>query len=119
MRFRRIAVSLFAVGALVALASPTPADTFRVRATDARTWKPATKHISKGDRIRWKNPTNLTHTVTAYGGGWSKNSSISPGERTSFRFNNKGRYTYRCMTAGHSSLNGSECSGMCGVVHVM
>ena len=103
----------------MALASPSPAETFGVKATDERRWNPATRHISKGDRVRWRNPTNLTHTVTAYGGGWSKNESLSPGERTRFRFTKRGRYTYRCMTAGHSSIVDGECQGMCGVVHVM
>jgi len=107
-----------ALVAFVALAGPSPADTFRVRATSERTWKPGFKHISKGDRIVWKNPTSGRHTVTAYSGQWSKDTTLSPGEKTSFRFRTNGSYKYRCTRRGHSSLVNGECSGMCGEIHV-
>ena len=118
---RRILVSALALVALVLLAAPSPADTFRVRMTGTPgTFKytPDFKHISKGDKIVWKNRTSYTHTVTAYKGPWSKNTSVPAGERTGFRFKRNGAYYYRCTQPGHSSLNGSECNGMCGQIHV-
>ena len=116
---RRLVVMALALVALVVLAGPSPADTFRVRATSERTWKPAFRHISKGDRIVWKNPTSGTHSVVAYSGPWSKNSTLPPGERTRFRFRKNGSYKYRCTRPGHSSLVNGECNGMCGEIHVM
>lgn len=121
MNVRRIVVSVLAL-ALVVVAAPAPADTFRVKAAgDPGTyhWQPDFRHISKGDKIVWKNPTSANHTVTAYKGPWSKNSTIKPGERTSFRFRKNGSYKYRCKTPGHSTLTNGECNGMCGEIHVM
>ena len=120
MTLRRAALSLLTL-ALVALATPAPADTFRVKAAgDPGTyhWQPDFRHINKGDKIVWKNPTGATHTVTAYKGPWSKKASIGPGERTSFRFRKSALYKYRCMTPGHSTLTNGECNGMCGEIHV-
>ena len=121
MRFRRTVVMAVAAIAVVALAAPSPADTFRVRASGTPgnfTWSPDFRHIAKGDKIVWKNPTSSTHKVTAYSNNWSKNATISPGERTSFRFRKRGTYKYRCTVPGHSSLSGGECNGMCGEIHV-
>lgn len=121
MTFRRVLVSVLALGVLMAVATPTPAATFRVRASgsagDSR-WQPDLRNIKKGDKIVWKNPTGATHTVTAYSGEWSKNSTVSSGARTSFRFTKTGRFLYRCTQPGHSSLSGGECNGMCGEIRV-
>ena len=116
---RRILVSALALVALVVLATPSPADTIRVKATADRRWSPDFRHISKGDKIVWKNPTTGTHTVTAYKGRWSKNTSLAPGSRTAFRFTSKGAYFYRCTQPSHSSVVNGECNGMCGEIHVM
>ena len=121
MTFRRVLVSVLAVVALMAVATPTPAASFRVKASGSPgnySWQPDFRHINKGDRIVWKNPTGATHTVTAYAGEWSKNSTVPSGGKTAFKFTKKGSFKYRCMTAGHSSLNGGECNGMCGEIHV-
>ena len=117
MRLRKTLVTALAL-ALTLVAAPSPADTSRVRATDSRQWRPGFRHIVKGDRIVWKNPTSTSHTVTAYQGPWSKNTTVSPGGRTSRKFRRRGTYLYRCMTPGHSSLTGGECNGMCGEIHV-
>ncbi len=122
MRSRRILVAVLAL-VLVFVAAPAPADTFRVKARgDAPgnfRWRPAFQHINKGDRIVWKNPTSTSHTVTAYGDNWSKNTTIGSGDKASKRFRQKGTYRYRCTRVGHSSLSGGECEGMCGTIHVM
>lgn len=122
MTFRRILVTVVALTALVALAAPLPAATFRVKASGSAgsyQWQPDLRRIAKGDRIVWKNPTSATHTVTAYKGPWNKDASVGSGERTKFRFTKKGTYLYRCTAPGHSSLNDGECSGMCGEIRVM
>jgi plastocyanin len=99
------------------------ADTVRVRATGSASegwrWRPATRHAAKGDRVVWRNPTDRTHTVTAYSNNWSKNTQVGSGERTSKKFRRTGTYKYRCMVLGHSSLKNGRCTGMCGkiVVH--
>lgn len=119
---RRVLISVFAVVALMLLAVPAPADTSRVRMTGSPgsfLYRPSLKHINKGDRIVWKNRTGYVHTVTAYKGRWSKNSRVGAGDRTAFKFRRRGSYYYRCTRPGHSSLNGDECTGMCGQIHVM
>jgi plastocyanin len=121
MTFRRILVSAVALVALMAVATPTPAASFRVKASGSvgnYSWQPDFRHINKGDKIVWKNPTGATHTVTAYSGRWSKNSSVASGGSTSFRFRKTGAFLYRCMQPGHSSVSGGECNGMCGEIHV-
>ncbi len=118
---RRILVSVIALVALMGVAAPSPAGTSRVRASGSPgsyRWQPDFRHIVKGDRIVWKNPTSASHRVTAYQGRWSKNSTVAPGERTKFKFRRPGTYLYRCTVPGHSSLNSDDCDGMCGEIHV-
>ena len=93
-------------------------DTFRVKTTDNNRWNPDFRHITRGDRIVWKNPEsrNRTHDVKAYGNNWNKYEVLSPGEATRKRFRRNGTYKYRCTI--HSSLNNGDCNGMCGVIHV-
>ena len=78
-------------------------------------WMPKTVNISHGTKVTWKAVTS-SHTVTAYKGAWSKNTTINQGQSTSFTFNNPGVYKFRCRF--HSSLVNGVCSGMCGKVVV-
>lgn len=123
----RRAVATLVVGAVLALL-PAGAwgGTFVVRAvkcakTDAnewgRCWKPAFRHITKGNTIKWKNPASndVSHTVTAYK-GFKKDVTIAPGEATTKRFRRTGVFKYRCRF--HSQLADGECRGMCGTIHV-
>ena len=120
----RVPMILTAVAALSLTAVPAtaPAATFGVRATgDAPTnfrWMPDFRHIVKGNRVSWKNPTEATHRVVSYSGPWDKNTAIAPGETTAKRFRKPGKYLYRCTVTGHSTLSNGECRGMCGEVHV-
>lgn len=122
MRARIAIAGVLVTVMTLAWAAPSGADTFRVRATGSESegwdWTPMTRHLSKGDKVVWRNPTDKPHTVTAYGRGWSKNVRVDPGERTSKRFRRAGTYRYRCMTSGHSALNDGRCVGMCGKVRV-
>lgn len=86
-----------------------------VRATDNQ-FRPARVAVSVGEKVIWRNTGNQTHTVTAYGGNWSKNSTIVPGARTSRTFDQAGRYKYFCSI--HGDVVGGQCTGMCGRVTV-
>ena len=117
---RRLVIAL-TIACLVALAGPAGGGRVRIRAagsTGSWKWDPSFKHIVKGTVVIWKNPTSTTHKVTAYTNNWSKDTSVPAGERTRKRFKTPGLYGYRCTIPGHSSMNGSECNGMCGEVHV-
>lgn len=113
-------VVLLTIGALLLVAGPSQGDTFRIRATGSKSegfdWKPDFKPISKGDRIVWKNPTNVKHTVTAYKGPWTLNTVLEPGTTVKKVFKQNGAYYYRCKF--HSTMSDGICSGMCGHVHV-
>ena len=87
-----------------------------VKATSTNRWNPASTSVARGTKVVWKNPTTTSHTVTAYKGAWSKNVTLSPGQATSFSFNNTGTFKFRCRF--HSSVLNGVCSGMCGVVKV-
>ena len=121
----RLLVLAIAAGVILVPASSL-ADTKRFRAvgqTGSFRWEPMVRRIVKRDRIVWKNTTGTSHTVTAYGGRWSKNTLLSPGERTARRFRRAGLYKFRCTInagtpAAHSTLQNGRCSGMCGKVRV-
>jgi plastocyanin len=113
-----LVLTLAATGLVVAPGTST-GETSRVKAAGSPgsfSWKPATKKISKGDKVVWKNPTSADHTVTAYGGGWNKDARFSPGESVRAKFGSKGTYLYRCKL--HSTLSNGDCSGMCGKIKV-
>jgi plastocyanin len=113
---RRIVVIAVAALGLFAVSAPTMAARTRIKATDDRTWSPDFKHVVPGTKVIWKNGTNLTHTVTAYGGGWSKNSTVTAGTKTSKKFRKEGTFRYRCTI--HSTVTNGDCNGMCGTIHV-
>lgn len=115
---KRLAVTAAAAVAVVGLAAPSLGDTKRVRAVkkDGKyVWSNDFVTINKGDKVVWKNPTSVNHTVTFYKGA-KKNTTIGEGERTSKKFTTSGPKYYRCTI--HSTLNDGECNGMCGHVHV-
>jgi plastocyanin len=83
--------------------------------TGANVWRPKRVDITAGQTVKWK-AVEGSHTVTAYGGNWSKNVTLSQGETTTKTFNNNGTYKFRCTF--HSTLSSGTCSGMCGKVLV-
>jgi plastocyanin len=106
--------------ALVTLFAMAPAATSAVVVKGVSTssgfrWRPKTTNIAHGTKVTWKAVSG-SHTVTAYKGSWSKNTSISAGQSTSFTFKNAGVYKFRCTI--HSTLSNGVCSGMCGKVVV-
>ncbi len=92
-------------------------DTFRVKATANNKWSPDFKHITRGDRIVWRNPErhNTVHNVIATSDNWNKSETLSPGERTAKRFRKNGTYKYRCTIHSQGKRGAKD---MCGVIHV-
>lgn len=123
MYLRRVGAAALAVGLLFVFPGTSMGDTFRVKAVGSSPadykWNPSFRHITKGDKVIWKNTTNVTHRVVAYSGPWSKETDVSAGGTTSKRFKKTGAYLYRCTIPGHSSLANGNCTGMCGEVHVV
>ena len=114
---RKITISILAGTLLLVSAEPGLAKTYTVKATASDQWRKTHTYIGKGDRVIWKNPDSEDHDVTAYGGGWKLNETLSPGESVKKRFRKKGTFRYRCQL--HSALVGGKCQGMCGFVHVL
>ena len=111
-----------AVSAAIVMLVPTAAlsATKTVTARSTNTWGPSRIEINRGDTVRWSNPSSpiRIHTVLAYGGNWSKNVRLNPGDATTQRFREAGTYKFRCQE--HSTkLTGQPCTGMCGVVKVL
>lgn len=117
-RPRRIAFAVLVAALALALTLAGTAAARQVIRTKSNFYDPKRSSVSNGEKVIWKNPTNTDHTVTAYGGNWSKDVKLDPGERTSFTFSQNGTYKFRCKIIGHSSLSYGVCSGMCGKVVV-
>ena len=113
---RRVVALVLAV---VSLTFTVPAGSaVVVRATFADgsgVFKPRRVEVARDTRVVWKSVSG-THTVTAYGGNWSKNVTLSSGETTAKRFTANGVYKYLCTI--HADVVGGVCSGMCGRVVV-
>jgi plastocyanin len=109
-----------AVSAALLFPATSRGDTFKVRMVgsfpDFR-YKPDVRRIVRNDRIKFKNPEDQrTHTVTAYGGNWFFDKTLSGGEKVFKRFRRRGRFKYRCRF--HSKFERGECTGMCGRIRV-
>ena len=118
-RSRAMVSVVFVLVALVLMATLASAATFRVRArfidNDYR-WRPKTLEVPTGSRVVWRIVEG-THNVRSIGSNWSKSSgNIAEGGSTSFRFDSRGTYRYRCTL--HSELSSGTCTGMCGRVLV-
>lgn len=114
IRVRRTLVAVAALTTVIVLVSPSQAGNVTVRGNN-EAWHPKTAKISEGEKVTWK-AVDMTHTVTAWKGDWTKNVTLSAGEKTHKTFNNTGTYWFRCTI--HSSLAGGNCDGMCGKVKV-
>ena len=106
-RIIKLGVVLGLVAGLTLMPAAT-ADTVRVKATRNDTWDPAYKHITRGDRIVWRNPTGNFHNIKAMSNNWNYRKNLPPGERRAKRFRNNGTYDYKCTIH----------PGMRGVIHV-
>lgn len=121
---KRVSIALVMVlgASLATPMTPSTAARAKIKAagspSDGFRWDPATRSIGKGDRIVWTNPTGQNHTVSAYGGNWSKSTQIAPGEKTRKKFRKRGTFRFRCLVRGHSSISDGRCVGMCGQIVV-
>ena len=113
-RVRRTLVAIAALSTVIVLASPSQAGNVTVRGNN-QAWHPRTANISEGEKVTWK-AIDTTHTVTAWKGNWSKNVTLSPGEKTHRIFHHAGTYRFRCTI--HSDIVAGKCQGMCGKVKV-
>jgi plastocyanin len=115
----RIAVAAAAAALVLLLSQAIPAQASVLVKAGAGTgcvhFKPASLTVHRGTKVVWK-AVCMKHTVTAYGGNWSKNVTILRGQTTSRTFKTRGVFKYRCKL--HSSLVNGVCSGMCGKVTV-
>jgi plastocyanin len=98
---RRIGVILMVLAVVVGLLLMTGVAsgvTSVVKAADGNVFKPRHKYIFKGDKIRWKNTDNVSHTVKATDKktNWNYFRNLSPGETATRQFNNVGNYWYKC-----------------------
>jgi plastocyanin len=113
---KQLRLLLPAIALVTVLASiPSASGATLIRGVSTNRWRPKVTDVAPGTRVTWKAVSG-THTVTAYKGNWSKDTTLSPGETTRFTFNNTGVYKFRCRF--HSSLSNGVCSGMCGRVVV-
>lgn len=110
-------VALAALLVLAIAGSASGAVLVRGLVTDSgrNVWRPRLVDIARGQTVKWK-AVEGAHTVTAYGGNWSKNVTLSQGETTKRTFRTRGTYRFRCTF--HSTLSKGQCSGMCGKVVV-
>jgi plastocyanin len=79
-------------------------------------WAPATKDINKGDAVKWRNPTGVTHNIRSRGSNWSYSKTIASGSFVQRRFRKRGTFRYRCSL--HSHIADGQCHGMCGKIVV-
>ena len=104
----RIAViAVFAFALVVPTASAEQplgtTETHRVRMVDGNAFRPGRITIARGDRVRWINRDDVTHTTTSNGALW--NETLQAGERFSRRFRRAGSFGYRCTI--HSGMTGT------------
>lgn len=101
-----LSLTLAAVGLL---AAPALANQV-VKATGSNSFRPATAHVSMGEKVIWKNVTmHSKHSVTATSSNWTKDKTIQPGTKTSFVFNANGTYRYKCVF--HGGMTGKVVVG--------
>jgi plastocyanin len=112
---KRLKLLLPAIALVTVFAMAPAANSAVVVKGSGSSWRPRTTTINKGVKVVWKAVSG-SHTVTAYKGAWSKNTSIPQGSSTSFTFKNAGTYKFYCKI--HGSVTNGVCSGMCGKIVV-
>ena len=95
-----------AVGLGVALAAtlggpPATAAVTRVKIKDDL-FRPKKVTVQKGDRVKWVNRGDDTHTTTSTQGLWD--ARLAPGETFKRKFRQKGTFRYMCTI--HDGMKG-------------
>lgn len=79
----------------------------RVRMVDGNRFRPTRITISRGDRVRWVNRDNVTHTTTSNRELWDER--LEPGERFTRKFRRAGTFAYECTI--HFGMTGTIVVG--------
>ena len=101
---RRMFSLVLLAGAMLMLLVGTAQAKQLIDATATDTFDPTPVHVAMGEKVIWKNIDIDDHVVRSTSHGWKKEKTIHPGAKTSFVFNSRGRYTYRCTI--HKGMNG-------------
>lgn len=100
---RRILAVLMAAGLVLGIAGSANANEI-IKAKNGNRFVPKRAFAGEGEKVIWKNVSNVNHTVTAVGGGWNKDVTLSPGEKTKKTFRKEGTYRYKCTI--HEDMRG-------------
>jgi plastocyanin len=118
-RPRPLVLALVLVAFVLGLAAPARASTlvraFGTACSNTNHFSPSAASVGRGATVVWKSACSK-HSVTAYGGNWSKSTTIRKGQTTSRKFTSAGTFLFRCKF--HSTLASGTCVGMCGKVTV-
>jgi len=112
---KRLKLLLPAIALVTVFAMAPAANSAVVVKGSGTHWRPKVTSIHTGVKVVWKAVSG-SHTVTAYKGHWSKNTSLPQGHSTSFTFNSSGTYKFYCQI--HGSVTNGVCTGMCGKIVV-
>src|SRR5438093_2432558 len=85
---------------------------FKAKASGASyVWSPSHDTAHKGQKIVWKNPTSVTHTLKFYKGPWKGLSlkTIHAGDSFKKKAKKKGTYLFYCTL--HGFVSNGTCSG--------
>lgn len=115
MRKRAPLVSLASLMLLVSALAPgqARASTIAIEVRNVE-FVPAGVGAFAGDTIRF-NTTSGTHDLHSYAGPDFHPGTMTAGQTVDALFPG-GTIRYRCTVIGHSQLNGTTCTGMCGVL---
>lgn len=119
LRKLKVLLVALAVSAGMLVTGTSAGAPVKLSAAFGNKWVPATKSVSKGTKVVWKNPANLAteHNVRSYGSNWNlPKRTLDAGESTSKRFKKAGTFRFRCTL--HSLKQGGEWTGMVGKIKV-
>lgn len=113
----RAGLSALVLAAVLTGGGVAHADTARVRGLfdGGYVWRPKTRSIVDGDRIRWK-AVEGNHNVQSRGSNWSYFRNLPQGTSVTRTFNRRGTFRYYCTI--HGNVQNGVCSGMCGRIVV-
>lgn len=118
-RFRAAVIAAVVAGLLLVPAVATSRPVVIKAKSGPLRFTPNFPHVVKGQKVKWKNTTSSSHTLSFYKGRWSgKTFSLPANGSFAKKPKRRGTYYYRCSVPGHSTLVDDNCNGMCGKFHV-
>jgi plastocyanin len=106
---RRFIGALLLATTLLVTAPAVASATQIVKAKPSKQFSPSIAHVSKGEKVVWKNVSGFSHTVTATSPNWHKDTTIHAGGSTSFTFKKTGTFKYHCTI--HAGMSGKIIVG--------